>query len=492
MWRVTGWTRPTARTGAATAGPGRTRRAWPIAAAIVALVASPATPAVAAPTPPAQPGVTATDVSFTGADGVVLHGTVLAPASGPADRPAMVMLQGAGNRDVQELRPEAEAFARRGIVTLLYTKRTVGYSLLQRDYGVLAEDALAGLRLLRARPDVDVTRLGLWAKSEGAFVAPLAAERSPDVKFLITVGAVGMTPATQSSWNLGQRLRHAGVSGSMLHALEVTAVQWTVGAGLFPEAAFDPATAWERVDVPVLAQWGELDREVPPLDSSRSIRHALDEGGNRHYAIRFVPAATHNLHATDDDGFDRIVDLPPGYGDHEASWLEALAAGPPGRSVDPPPVQSVPAVDLPPSPWPVSLAAHPVVLLVVLLGLIAYPVIAAARRIAGRRGAPATRLPARLLAGTGLVATLGSLSYVLFVLANGANLIGPVVLGRPVPWLALQVLAAATVLATVATAVSWRRHRRDLHRAEHVRLVLLVAGGLAFGSWAAVWGLVVP
>ena len=81
------------------------------------------------------------------------------------------MLQGAGNRGRQELRAEAEAFARRGVVTLIYDKRTVGYSLLHRDYAVLAEDALAGLRLLRARADVDPASVGLWAQSEGAYVA---------------------------------------------------------------------------------------------------------------------------------------------------------------------------------------------------------------------------------------------------------------------------------------------------------------------------------
>jgi hypothetical protein len=142
------------------------------------------------------------------------HGTVLAPEASTPRRPGLVMLQGAGNRGRNELRAEAEAFARHGIVTLIYDKRTVGYSLLRRDYAVLAEDALAGLGLLRARGDVDPAKVGLWAQSEGAFVAPLAANRSTDVKFLITVGAVGVTPVRQTAWQYGQYLRHAGVSGA--------------------------------------------------------------------------------------------------------------------------------------------------------------------------------------------------------------------------------------------------------------------------------------
>lgn len=166
--------------------------------AALATLALPAAPARAAPD-----GLRSTEVSFVGDGGVVLHGTVLAPAASTPRRPGLVMLQGAGNRGREELRAEAEAFARRGVVTLIYDKRTVGYSLLRRDYAVLADDALAGLRLLRARGEVDPARVGLWALSEGAFVAPLAANRSSDVKFLITVGAVGVTPVRQTTWQYG-------------------------------------------------------------------------------------------------------------------------------------------------------------------------------------------------------------------------------------------------------------------------------------------------
>jgi hypothetical protein len=58
-------------------------------------------------------------------------------------------------------------FARRGVITLIYDKRTIGYSLLRRDYGLLAVDAAAAVALLATRRDVDPSRLGLWAQSEG-------------------------------------------------------------------------------------------------------------------------------------------------------------------------------------------------------------------------------------------------------------------------------------------------------------------------------------
>ena len=208
------------------------------------------------------------------------------------------MVQGAGNRGRQELRAEADAFASHGIATLIYDKRTVGYSLLHRDYSVLADDALAGLRLLRSRTDVDPAQTGLWAQSEGAWVAPLAANRSTDVKFLITVGAIGVTPARQTAWANGEYLRHAGVSGSLPHMMQVTSMRMAIGAGLFPQANYDPVPAWEHLHQPVLAQWGEFERVAVPQESTQIIQQALQRGGNTHYTIRFVPGVRHNLNLT--------------------------------------------------------------------------------------------------------------------------------------------------------------------------------------------------
>jgi len=163
--------------------------------ALLAAVGVPVPAAVAQPEP-----VTTTDVTFVGGGGVILHGLVVAPRPSGKGRPALVMLEGAGNRGRQDLQPAAEAFARRGIVALIYDKRTVGYSLLSRDYDLLATDAIAAVAMLATRRDIDRSRLGLWAQSEGAYVAPLACRRSSAVKFVITVGAVGVTPAVQTAW----------------------------------------------------------------------------------------------------------------------------------------------------------------------------------------------------------------------------------------------------------------------------------------------------
>jgi hypothetical protein len=87
---------------------------------------------------------------------------------------------------------------------------------------------------------------------------------------------------------------------------------------------------------------------------------------------------------------------------------------------------------------------------------------------------------------------VGAPLYLFFMLATAANVVGPVLLGRPLPWLALQLLALATLVATAATARSGWRRRAYLPRVERVRLALLVASGTAFLPAAAHWGLLIP
>jgi hypothetical protein len=94
-----------------------------------------------------------------------------------------------------------------GVSTLIYDKWTIGYSLLRRDYDLLAADAAAAVALLGTRRDVDPSRVRLWGQSEGAYVGPLACLRSSAVKFVLTVGAVGVTQAVQTAWGYDQFLR---------------------------------------------------------------------------------------------------------------------------------------------------------------------------------------------------------------------------------------------------------------------------------------------
>ncbi|RSM82046.1 alpha/beta hydrolase [Amycolatopsis sp. WAC 01375] len=430
---------------------------------------------VSSPVPAAAPD---DDVTFT-SHGVTLHGTVVAPeGDGPA--PGIVMVHGSGEHDRDDYRTEAEAFAKAGIATLIYDKRTEGYSLFERDYSVLADDALAAVQALRSRPGVDPARVGVWGLSEGGWVAPLAASKSKDVAFAVTVGANGVSPDRQQSWAFETYLRRGGVTGSMVDMVASTNMRTLAGAGVFPEAGYDPVPVLEKVRQPVLGLWGELDRLTPPGEAVRIFRETLERAGNRQYTLKVFPHAQHGLRRTT-DGFDKLDGFAPGYLDLVGAWVNGVRNEP---SADPPPPQASQSVALAPLAWYEAPWLQIAVWALALLAFAAYPVTA----LVGRRKEVPLARPARWLASTGLLATAGFLAYYIALTTGAAMAPGPVLFGRTLPWLVLQLAAIGVVIAGVVTAVSWWRKKER----GGVRVGLLVAGAVLFVPWAVHWGLLVP
>ncbi|QKV81492.1 S9 family peptidase [Amycolatopsis sp. Hca4] len=415
--------------------------------------------AVTALAPPVSAAdVTNDEVSFRNG-GVTLHGTVVAPPGG-TKLPGLVMVHGSGAHSRDDYRDQAEAFARQGIATLIYDKRTEGYSQFERSYATLADDALAAVSALRKRSDVDPARVGVWGLSEGGWVAPLAASRSPDVAFVVTLGANGVEPARQQSWAVENQLRRLGMTGSIVPMASSTMLRQLAGGGVFPEPHYDPVPVLKSLRQPVLGLWGAKDVLTPPGEAVRIFRDSV-----AHHTLRVFPDAQHQLRRTT-DGFDKLPGYAPGYLELVGSWVQH----PPGASTaDAPPPQDRQSTAVTPLSWyePAWLQLAVLVLLLVAFGS------GLIRRIAR---------PARWLSVTGLLAVLGFLVVdVVIQLSTGKGL-GPVVAGRPLPWLALQLVSLGAVAATIGTAVAWWRTRG-------FRLGLLLAGGVLFVPWAVYWGL---
>jgi dienelactone hydrolase len=444
------------------------------------------------------------EVRFESGD-VTLHGTVLVPDA-PGRKPAMVLVHGSGPGPRELRRPDAEAFAREGIVTLIYDKRTEGYSesgLGARSYELLAQDALAAVRTLRAHPEVDPDAVGLWGRSEGGWVVPIAANRSEEAAFVVLVGASGVSPARQVSWFLESQLRHLGVSGSMVEAVSRTGIHVQVGTDGFAEAYHDPVEPLERLGQPVLAMWGEKDRVVPPAESARIVQGALERGGNERYTIQFIPDADHGLYSSP-DGFVPGDAPAPEYPETVGSWVEQVASGQePGPSVTgPAPEQARPSRPITPLAWWESGWVQLGAMVLPALAFASYPALAFGAALARLvRGRPYEVLEASTmrvrrwapwLASAGLATILGFVCYFGFLVFTAASAVGPVVAGRPIPWLALQALSVATCAFSVLLAASWWTAPKPLGRVDQARLGVLLAGCAVFAGWAAYWGLLSP
>ncbi|TDD12493.1 alpha/beta hydrolase [Nonomuraea deserti] len=465
----------------------------PLAPAAAATATGPAT-AAAAPLPGLPGDLVAQDVTFRGGGGLELRGSVISPVNARDGRAGVVLVHGAGTGTPRrKLLGEAVAFARKGLSVLIYDKRSQGYSLFDRSYTQLADDALGAVGVLRNRPGVDPGKVGALGFSEGGWVVPIAAARSTDIAFVILVGANALPPLRQQTWAVAAGLRRAGVHGPLVERTVPNLYRAVADGGMFPEPFFDPAPMFAQVRRPVLAIWGVHDLLTPPRETPPIMVQALEKGGNRAYTFRFFAGAEHAAHLTPDGGVTRLPELAPGYADLVGSWVgEATSGRAPVASVSgPAPVQEDDTVEVAPAAWWESAPVQLVALAVFLVAFGGYPVVALLRRIR-RSAAPISPLvAARVVSGAGLAAVAGGFAYLFYLIMTGGKLAvpGPVVAERPVIWLALQALAVATVVATLIVGMRWRRVAA---KGERVRLGVLVAGGAVFLPWALYWGLALP
>jgi dipeptidyl aminopeptidase/acylaminoacyl peptidase len=147
---------------------------------------------------------------------VHLSGILVEPNSaGPY--PAVVFVHGSGGSTVD--RPawklHANAFLRRGVAVLIYDKRGSGQSsgnLGTADYADLAQDVVSAVGYLRTRPEIAYGRIGLFGRSEGGWVAPLAAQKLGNVRFVIASSGAAVTPLEQTLYAMTTELKKKGVN----------------------------------------------------------------------------------------------------------------------------------------------------------------------------------------------------------------------------------------------------------------------------------------
>jgi phosphate transport system regulatory protein PhoU len=116
---------------------------------------------------------------------------------------------------------------------LVYDKRgpAEGYSQVQASFADLAEDVVAGVRLLRDHPEVDPDRVGVHGHSEGGWTVLEAADLDAEVAFEIASAASALPPDRTQVWMNATQLGHAGVSERLREPLGATLTRQVVAPG---------------------------------------------------------------------------------------------------------------------------------------------------------------------------------------------------------------------------------------------------------------------
>jgi len=293
--------------------------------------------------------------------GVTLVGTLRIPLTN-GKHTALFIMQGSGAVDRDGEWFYADHFTRHGIVTLVYDKRGTGSSGGDyRDESIndYAEEALAAIHYLQSRSEVNSKRVGLYGRSHGGIVAPLAASLSNDIAFIINVSGAGVPPYQQVTYQAEAQMRRDGFSETdIAEALAYMNLKWEVartrGKGwdrlqaatqnvrdkkwaervqlatkledIVPgwnlEMNYDPMPALEKVRCPVLALFGELDTLTPVAETTANYRKGLGKARNKDVTIKIFPNADHALLVwpkPDDQNHWPV--LAAGYLDMMTDWI---------------------------------------------------------------------------------------------------------------------------------------------------------------------------
>jgi len=237
------------------------------------------------------------DVQFR-SGGIVLSGTLVVPSSLVA---AVVFVHGSGKetRNVGI----AQALARDGIATLTYDKRGVGKSggayagpevgtnnVDPQNLELLAGDASAAAKELVHEISSPRTPVGFLGVSQAGWIVPLAAVRTPDVKFMILWSGPLVTTLEQ----LRFQFFTDGRADFWEHHSEAEVrehIRSDPDRYLF--TATDPGDSLRRLPIPGLWLYGDRDIFVPVRLSIERLQRLAATG--KPFEYRRFPDCGHNL-----------------------------------------------------------------------------------------------------------------------------------------------------------------------------------------------------
>jgi pimeloyl-ACP methyl ester carboxylesterase len=272
------------------------------------------------------------DVRFSNG-GVQLTGTLTSPAAAGGKRPAIILVHGSGAQNRESMLPWARFLVRRGMSVLGYDKRGVGGSTGDwnaASFDDLAGDVVAAVDYLKSRSDIDPAQIGLLGVSQAGWIMPLAATRSKNLAFLISISGAGVPAAETTLDQARNEMAMTGMPPETLEAImtilklqyhfartgegwdEYAAARDKLAASLGkpPDTIpgtpdhphwdvirryyfHDPVPILRRLQVPTLALWGELDNNILAVKNKAAWEAALKAGGNPDYTLRILAKANH-------------------------------------------------------------------------------------------------------------------------------------------------------------------------------------------------------
>ena len=261
------------------------------------------------------------------ANGFNLAGTVTTPpaVAGRLRYPGIVLIAGSGPTDRDETVAGIPIFAQlarqladSGHVVVRYDKRGVGQSGGRTENATLADyadDAIAVVKWLEKRKDVDGKRLIVVGHSEGAAVALLAAAKQKAIDGVVSIAGPGTTGAElileqqrhvldrlslspeekQAKIELQKKIQEEVIAGRGLDDVPPELRRQADTPWFRSLLSYDPAQAIGKVRQPLLIVQGDLDTQVPPAHADRLAEAARARKKASPVEVVHIPGVNHLL-----------------------------------------------------------------------------------------------------------------------------------------------------------------------------------------------------
>ncbi|NOU61691.1 alpha/beta hydrolase family protein [Marinifilum caeruleilacunae] len=249
-----------------------------------------------------------TDISFkNSAENIELGGMLMLPEN-TSSYPVAVLIHGSGpsHRNSVWYLSVAKHLTENGIAVLLPDKRGCEKSegeWLGVSFELLANDALACIEYLKQDTSLQYTKIGLIGMSQGGWIAPIAATKSDDIDFIVSMA--GSTVTTN------EQLLHEEIYNISPYTYEFIAKQIAPITSkkilkmphVKASAGFDPIPFWKQVEEPVFIALGENDTNVPVEQCIERLKeHKLDS----RFKIKVYPDGGHAIR---DPKTDKVSEL---------------------------------------------------------------------------------------------------------------------------------------------------------------------------------------
>ncbi len=239
-------------------------------------------------------------ITTLGGDATLAAAITLPSGDGP--HAAIVLVHGSGRVKRQDLEENSEYLQSMCLASLRYDKRGVGQSTgvyipvgaqdSEEVFSVLADDALAAVGYLKSRPEIDPTRIGIMGGSQAGWIMPLAASRSSDIAFMVSLSGATSTVGISDFYDsIAEDLSAAEL------AEELKNFNGTHG--------FDPVPSLEALTIPGLWLYGGQDKSNPTVNDIEILDRIIADLA-KDFTICLFPKADHSLNNVVDNESLRV------------------------------------------------------------------------------------------------------------------------------------------------------------------------------------------